>query len=438
MCIWGAGRFFSVVRYTNKPAHYSEEPKLVFCAKSKLLLELADRRVRIIVMINRDLENQVLNAANSFPVVTITGPRQSGKSTLCKMLFPKHSYVNLEAPDIRRFALQDPRGFLSQLKDGAILDEIQRCPEIPSYLQVMVDEDRTKGRWVLTGSQNLALLESVSQSLAGRTAVLHLLPLTHNEIQRFERFPQTIDQIMLTGGYPAILDQHIPSADWQSSYIATYLERDVRSISKITDLVVFQRFVELCAGRTGQLLNLSSLAADAGISQPTAKAWLGVLETSFLTFRLPPFFANLRKRLVKMPKLFFYDTGLVCWLLGIRTVDQLRNHPLRGSIFETWVISEVIKHRINQGLGSGVFFYRDRHGQEIDLLIDHGNKITVVEAKSGQTISEDIIRTSLRYRDLLSDIKQTQTVIAYAGQMRQSSRGVLFLPWDEIAKHTWV
>jgi predicted AAA+ superfamily ATPase len=388
-------------------------------------------------MINRDLENKVCNTAKLFPVLTITGPRQSGKSTLCKMLFPRHDYVNLEAPDVRRFALNDPRGFLSRFKNGAILDEIQRCPEIPSYLQVMVDEEQTKGKWVLTGSQNLALLESVSQSLAGRTGVLHLLPLTHNEIQKFKQSPKTIDQIMLTGGYPAILDQKISPADWQSSYIATYLERDVRSISKITDLVLFQRFVELCAGRTGQLLNLSSLAADAGISQPTAKAWLSVLETSFLVFRLPPFLANLRKRLVKMSKLFFYDTGLVCWLLGIRSANQLKNHPLRGSIFETWIISEIIKHRMNQGLDRGVFFYRDRHGQEIDLLIDHGDKFTAVEAKAGQTISEDIIKKSLRYEKSLSSIKRTQTVIAYTGQMLQSCQDVSFTPWDKIAKQIW-
>jgi len=389
-------------------------------------------------MIKRDLQGQVLNAANSFPVVTITGPRQSGKSTLCKMLFPNHSYANLEAPDVRRFALEDPRGFLSQFKDGAILDEIQRCPELPSYLQVMVDQERVNGKWILTGSQNLALLESVSQSLVGRTAVLHLLPLTHNEIIRFEKYPASLDEIMLTGGYPAILDRSIDPGHWQRSYVATYLERDVRNISRISDLVVFQRFVELCAGRTGQLLNLSSLATDAGISQPTAKAWLNILETSFLIFRLPPFFANIRKRLVKMPKLFFHDTGLVCWLLGIRTADQLRNHPLRGSIFETWVVSEIVKHRIHHGLTGSVFFFRDRHGREIDFLIDDVDKITAVEAKSGQTISEEVIATSLKYQEMLSEIKQTQTIIAYAGQTRQVCRDILFLPWDEISKQPWV
>jgi predicted AAA+ superfamily ATPase len=387
-------------------------------------------------MIKRDLENQVIKAADQFPVVTITGPRQSGKSTLCKMLFPQYSYVNLEAPDIRRFALEDPRGFLQQFKGGAILDEIQRCPELPSYLQVMVDADRSKGKWILTGSQNIVMLESISQSLAGRTAVLNLLPLTYNEIQRFGTFDD-INKIMLTGGYPAILDQKIPVADWLSSYVATYVERDIRNISRITDLAVFQRFVELCSGRTGQLLNLSSLAADAGVSQPTAKSWINVLETSFILFRLPPFFSNLRKRVVKMPKLVFYDSGLVCWLLGIHTAEQLRNHPLRGAIFETWVISEILKHRANMGIKGGIFFYRDRHGQEIDLVIEGPDKYTTVEAKAGQTISEDALKHSLKFAGALSETRPVKTIIVYGGAMLNIIKDTLFLPWDKISEQIW-
>jgi predicted AAA+ superfamily ATPase len=388
-------------------------------------------------MIKRELENQVLKSTRQFPVVTITGPRQSGKSTLCKMLFPDYGYVNLEAPDIRRFAVQDPRGFLRQFKAGAILDEIQRCPELPSYLQVMVDEDRAKGKWILTGSQNLTLLESISQSLAGRTAVLHLLPLSYNEVQRFEQYETDINKVMLTGGYPAILDQKLSAADWHSSYVATYVERDIRNISKITDLAVFQRFVELCAGRTGQLLNLSSLAVDAGVSQPTAKAWINVLETSFIILRLSPFFGNLRKRLVKMPKLFFYDSGLVCWLLGIRSAEQLMNHPLRGAIFETWVISEILKHRANNGVYGGAFFYRDSHGQEIDLVIDNGVQLTLVEAKAGQTISEDTLKSSLKYANLLSGAKPAKTIIVYGGEMLNTVDDVLFLPWNKISEQAW-
>jgi predicted AAA+ superfamily ATPase len=388
-------------------------------------------------MIKRDLENQVIKAASQFPVVTITGPRQSGKSTLCKKLFPEYGYVNLEAPDIRRFAVQDPRGFLHQFKEGAILDEIQRCPELPSYLQVMVDEDRIKGKWILTGSQNLTLLESISQSLAGRTAVLHLLPLSYNEVQRFEQYDIGINKVMLTGGYPAILDQKVSPADWHSSYVATYIERDIRNISKITDLAVFQRFVELCAGRTGQLLNLSSLAVDAGVSQPTAKAWINVLETSFIVFRLPPFFGNLRKRIVKMPKLFFYDSGLVCWLLGIRSAEQLISHPLRGAIFETWAISEILKHRANKGVQTGTFFYRDSHGQEIDLVIDNGVQFTLIEAKAGQTISEDTLKSSLKYGNVVGKTKPAKTIVVYGGEMLNTVDDVLFLPWDKISEQAW-
>ena len=388
-------------------------------------------------MIKRDLENQVIKAASQFPVVTITGPRQSGKSTLCKMLFPEYGYVNLEAPDIRRFAMQDPRGFLRQFKGGAILDEIQRCPELPSYLQVMVDEDRTKGKWILTGSQNLTLLESISQSLAGRTAVLHLLPLSYNEVQRFEQYDTDLNEVIVTGGYPAILDQEVSPSDWHSSYVATYIERDIRNISKITDLAVFQRFVELCAGRTGQLLNLSSLAVDAGVSQPTAKAWINVLETSFIIFRLPPFFGNLRKRIVKMPKLFFYDSGLVCWLLGIRSAEQLISHPLRGAIFETWAISEILKHRANKGVQAGTFFYRDSHGQEIDLVIDNGVQFTLIEAKAGQTISEDTLKTSLKYGNVLGRTKPAKTIVVYGGEKLNTVDDIMFLPWDKISEQAW-
>ena len=281
-------------------------------------------------MIERDLADKVKTAAASFPAVTLTGPRQSGKSTLCRAVFPDLAHINLEEPDVRSFALRDPRGFLAQYPHGAIIDEVQRCPQLPSYLQVIIDDDPSPGRWILTGSQNLALLESVSQSLAGRTAVLHLLPLARDEVRRFDTYPSDLDEAMLAGGYPRIFDRGLSPAEWLGAYVGTYIERDVRTITTVGDLVTFQRFVELCAGRTGQLLNVSALAADAGVAQPTAKAWLSVLETSFITFRLPALYANIRKRLVKMPKLHFYDTGLVCWLLGIRNTDQLRAHPLRG------------------------------------------------------------------------------------------------------------
>ena len=387
-------------------------------------------------MIERDLTARLKVAAKSFPAVTVTGPRQSGKSTLCQAVFPKHGYANLEAPDVRAFALEDPRGFLAQYDNGAILDEVQRCPQLPSYLQVLIDKDPAPGKWILTGSQNLALLESVSQSLAGRTSVLHLLPLARSEVRRFKGYPRDLDKALLAGGYPRIFDQKLSPADWLGSYVGTYLERDVRTVKNVGDLVAFQRFTELCAGRTAQLLNLSALAADAGISQPTAKAWMSVLETGFIVFRLPSLHANIRKRLVKMPKLHFYDTGLVCWLLGIRSDDQLARHPLRGGIFETWVVSEVLKHRTNQGERGGIFFYRDQHGTEADLVVESGVQRVLVEAKAGQTATEEMMSIARRITATLGDIP-CQAVVAYGGQARQTRQDVLLLPWDEVDREPW-
>ena len=304
-------------------------------------------------MIERDLAPELIRAARQFPSITLTGPRQSGKTTLCRAVFSDHPYTTLEAPDIRALAAEDPRGFLAQFPSGAIIDEVQRVPDLLSYLQGIIDADPEPGRWVLTGSQNLSLLESVSQSLAGRTAVHHLLPLSRSEIVRFDRYPKSLEETLFAGAYPRIFDRDLDPSDWLRSYVATYIERDVRTISNVGDLPTFQRFVELCAGRTAQLVNYSSLADDCGVSQPTARTWLGILETSFLTFCLPAFHANLRKRLVKMPRLYFYDTGLVCWLLGIRSPEQLRTHPLRGPIFKTWVVSEIEKYRTHLGEPGG-------------------------------------------------------------------------------------
>ena len=348
-------------------------------------------------------------------------------------MFSGHPYTTLEAPDIRALAAEDPRGFLRQFPHGAIIDEVQRVPELLSYLQGIIDSDPESGRWILTGSQNLSLLKSVSQSLAGRTAVHHLLPLSRNEIVRFDRHPPSLEETLFAGAYPRIFDRGLNPADWLRSYVATYIERDVRTISNVGDLPTFQRFVQLCAGRTAQLVNYSSLADDCGISQPSAKAWLGILETSFLTFRLTPFHANLRKRLVKMPKLYFYDTGLVCWLLGIRDPQQLRAHPLRGPIFETWVVSEIVKYRTHRGEMGGLSFYRDSNGAEADLIIEHPSRITLVEAKAAETPSSTLFGGARRVRRHLSPLpRPCSIVVAYGGEQLQRRTEGSLIPWPDL------
>ena len=381
-------------------------------------------------MIYRDITPTLLNAAAQSPATTLTGPRQGGKTTLCRALFPQHPYVTLEAPDTRAFADGDPRGFLAQYPEGAVIDEVQRVPDLLSYLQGIIDDDPTPGRWILTGSQNLLLLASVSQSLAGRTSVHHLLPLTLGEIKRFARHPETLDNHLFSGGYPRIYDREQEPGEWLRSYVATYLERDVRAIGNVGNLGTFQRFVELCAGRTAQLLNYSSLANDCGVSQPTAKAWLNILEASFVAFRLPAFHANLRKRLVKMPKLYFYDTGLACWLLGIRTPEQLRSHPLRGPIFETWVVSEVMKHHFNEGTSQTLSFYRDRNGAEVDLVFEGAQDFTLVEVKSSATPSTGLFDSAKRVLGhFANQSRPCDIAVVYGGsEFQQRSAGKL-IPW---------
>ena len=387
--------------------------------------------------VQRDLTPRLTAAAREAPSITLTGPRQSGKTTLSRAVFPQHRYVSLEAPDIRAFASEDPRAFLARYPEGAIIDEVQRVPELLSYLQGIIDEEPEPGRWVLTGSQNLSLAESVSQSLAGRTAVHHLLPLARSEVLRFAHHPATLEGAIFAGGYPRIFDEALDPSEWLRSYVATYVERDVRAVSQVGDLATFQRFLELCAGRTAQLVNFSALASDCGVSQPTAKAWLGILEASFIVFRLPPFHANLGKRLVKMPKLHFYDTGLVCWLIGIRAPGQLRSHPLRGPIFETWVVSEIVKYRMNVGERRGLFFYRNRDGAEADLVIESPAGVTLVEAKSSQTPSSSLFDGANRVRGHLAGSSlPCDIVVAYGGDESQERTTGRLVPWDRLHETT--
>ena len=381
-------------------------------------------------MIHRDLAAELERAATWAPSITLTGPRQSGKTTLCQAVFPNHPYRSLESPDDRAFAQDDPRAFLAQFPRGAVLDEVQRVPDLLSYLQGIIDADPTPGRWILSGSQNFALLESVTQSLAGRTAMHRLLPLSWDEIRRFPRCPASLDDALFRGGYPHIFNQNLNPADWLRSYVATYIERDVRTITSVGDLTTFQRFVELCAGRTAQLLNYSSLADDCGISQPTAKAWFSILEASFIAFHLPPFSVKQRKRLVKMPTLYFHDTGLACWLLGVRESAQLRSHPLRGALFETWVVSEVLKHRTHRGRSGGLSFYRDRHGAEIDLVVEESDELTLIEAKSAATPSSKLLAGLKRVRPHLQDLRPRCVAVAvYGGEESQQRTPGRLVPW---------
>jgi hypothetical protein len=376
--------------------------------------------------------------ARQFPAIVLTGPRQSGKSTLCQKVFAKLPYVTLESPDVRAFSLEDPRGFLKQFPKGAVLDEIQNSPQLPSYLQEIIDREPAPGRWILTGSHNLSVMESTSQSLAGRSAVVHLLPLSRHEVVEFSNHPKTLNGTLLTGGYPRILDRKLRPSDWLASYVATYLERDVRSISNIGDLVAFQRFAQLSAGRLSQLLNLSSLASDCGVSQPTAKAWASVLEASFIAFRLPSYHGNVSKRLIKMPKLHFYDTGLACWLLGMRDVAQLDVHPLRGAIFESWVVSEIIKQRYNRGESNGVYFFRDKSGLESDVLVQGRKTLKLVEVKAGQTISSDWAANTQKIMGMFAKTKQgVSCVVVHGGTERQERNGVTYLPWHAIQDYSW-
>jgi predicted AAA+ superfamily ATPase len=389
-------------------------------------------------MIRRVLEDKLRALSARFPVVTVTGPRQSGKTTLCRATFSHLGYVSLEAPDVRAYALQDPRGFLASHRKGAILDEVQRAPDLLSYLQGEVDERPEPGRFVLTGSANFALLQSVSQSLAGRTALLHLLPLSLEEIRSFGPVPDDPWEVLWRGSYPAVFDRGLEPGDWYGSYVGTYLERDVRQILNVGDLLAFQSFLRLAAGRTAQMLNLSGLGSDCGVTHGTARSWISVLEASFVAHRLPPLHSNLGKRIVKTPKLHFYDTGLVCYLLGIRSADELRGHPLRGAIFETWVAAELLKAYHHRGTVPALFFFRDRKGQEVDLVLDRGLDLLAVETKSAQTVAEDFFAGLDILERVAPASRPWRKIVVYGGRERQERSRGLVLPWAEIAGFDWI
>lgn len=381
-------------------------------------------------MIYREAQKALLTLASQFKVLGVIGPRQSGKTTLVKEVFKGKPYVNLENLDIRQFALDDPRGFLSQYRDGAILDEAQRVPSLFSYLQQHVDDRKETAQFVLTGSNNFLLQENISQSLAGRIAYITLLPFSLTELQIDNSV--TIDEMLFKGMYPPIYDQNIEPNLWFSNYIRTYIERDVRQIKNISDLLVFERFVRLCAGRIGQLLNIQSLAIDCGIDNKTVLSWLGILESSFVLFRLPPYYKNFNKRLTKMTKLYFYDTGLICSLLGINKQEQLFPHPLRGALFENFCIAELMKYQLNRAISPKLFFWRDHIGNEIDVIIENGHQLLPIEIKSGQTILPTFYKGLEYWQKITGDAKGT---ILYGGDLdRIGSDGRKVISWRGIDK----
>jgi len=381
-------------------------------------------------MIPRTAEPSLRQLAGWYPAVVLTGPRQAGKTTLARRVFPDKPYVTLEDLDQCDFATSDPRAFLAQFPDGAILDEIQRAPALFSWLQGRLDADQRLGQFILTGSQQFGLSQGVTQSLAGRVGMLHLLPFSRGELAAVGQAPGTLEGMLLRGFYPPLFDRSVPSHIWYSDYVATYIERDLRQLINVRDLSVFQRFLRMCAARTGQLLNLSALAADCGITHNTAKAWISILEASYLVMLLPPWHRNFGKRLVKTPKLYFLDVGLAAWLAGVKSTNDLALGSLRGPLFETWVVSEFVKQRRNLLLASELYFWRDAHGHEVDLVVEHASEqVFAVEIKAGQTVAADWFKALNGFAEV---VPTDGRMVIFGGKGDQARTGVTVFGWQSI------
>jgi predicted AAA+ superfamily ATPase len=379
------------------------------------------------MIIPRIIFSELEKVLKTYPVIVITGARQTGKTTLSKMIGGKE-YINLESPDSRQLALDDPRLFLSRIEEnGAIVDEFQRVPDLASYLQVMVDEKKMNGMFILTGSNNFLLMEKVSQSLAGRVAILKLMPLSYKEILTTGKQFST-NELLYRGFYPGVHAANMEPTRAYANYYQTYLERDVRQLINIKDIHLFQRFIQLCAGRIGQLFNMEQLANETGISNNTVKSWISVLEASHLVFLLQPWYENINKRIVKSPKLYFNDVGLASYLLGIEEVVHIQSHPLRGVLFENLVIIEYLKYRFNKGLGNNAFFYRDNHQNEIDLVFKSGISYTLVEIKSAQTYHSNF-RAKLDWFAKLLPNAPTKKVVVYDGEQEWKNEEISIVNW---------
>lgn len=382
-------------------------------------------------MIPRQATSILQTLALGYPVLAITGPRQAGKTTLAQATFPDKRYVSLEDPDERAFAEEDPRGFLARFPNGAILDEVQRCPALFSYLQTIVDAEKRMGMFILTGSQQFGLLTNITQTLAGRVGMIQLLPFSLQELQQGSIPIGNLDELLWRGMYPPIYDRDLDPERWLANYVMTYLERDVRQIISVHNLNLFQRFIKLCAARCGQLLNLSNLANDCGITHGTVRSWLSVLEASYVVFLLQPHHRNFGKRLVKTPKLYFYDTGLAAFLLGIKNPEHLSIHSSRGALFENFVIGELLKRRYHHGLPSNLYFWRNNTGNEIDVLIEQGEKLQPVEIKSSQTFNPDFLNGLSTWASYAGGLS-TKPTLVYGGDKNMTRNGVEVQSWLNI------
>jgi len=387
-------------------------------------------------MIKRDMTKKLKEVASKYSVIAVLGPRQSGKTTLVKDVFKKHKYITFEDLEVRNFALADPKGFLKSRHNehGIIFDEIQHVPALLSYIQIYVDENKRPGYFVLTGSQNFLLNQAISQTLAGRIALFTLLPLSINEMEREKLLTEGVEKSIFYGCYPRIYDEKLAPVGWYPDYIKTYLERDVRQIKNVTDLTTFQRFIKLCAGRIGQLVNLTSLGNDCGISTGTARAWLTLLEASYIVFLLQPHYRNFSKRLVKSPKIYFYDTGLACSLLGIKSPEQIELHYLRGGLFESYIISDLMKQFYNKKIEPPVYFWRDKIGREVDCIIQDGQDLTPVEIKAGKTITQGYF-TGLDYWNSISKSDPKNSYVIYAGDQVQKRSNGTVIGWKKLPKY---